>query len=56
MIFALWMIWVANGTSGAAQVGNFTSLDECKKAASDQEHIGPPQNAPNYSFVCVRSK
>jgi hypothetical protein len=56
MIIALLMIWVADGTSGAIHVGTFTSMDECKKAASSQEHIGAPENAPQYSFVCVRSK
>jgi len=50
------MIWVADGTSGAIHVGTFTSMDECKKAASEQELVGSPQNAPQYSFVCVRAK
>ena len=56
MIIALLMIWVADGTSGTIHVGTFTSMDECKKAASEQELVGSPQNAPQYSFVCVRAK
>jgi hypothetical protein len=56
MIIALLMIWVADGTSGAIHVGTFTSMEECRKAASSQEHIGAAENAPQYSFVCVRSK
>jgi hypothetical protein len=56
LIFALWMIWVGNNSSGAAHIGDFTSLDECKMAANSQQHVGPEQNAPNYSFICVRSK
>lgn len=56
MIIALLMIWVADGTSGALPVGTFTSMAECKEAASSQEHIGPTENAPRYSFVCVRAK
>jgi hypothetical protein len=56
MIIVLLMIWVADGTSGALLVGSFTSMEECKNAASGQEHIGPVENAPRYSFVCVRDK
>ena len=55
-IIALLMIWVADGTSGATHVGTFTSMEECKKATGSQEHVGPPENAPQYFFVCVRSK
>jgi hypothetical protein len=56
MIIVLLMIWVADGTSGALHVGSFTSMDECKKAASENQLVGPPQNAPQYSFICVRAK
>jgi hypothetical protein len=56
MIYVLLMIWVADGTSGAIHVGSFTAMDECKKAASESQLVGSPQNAPQYSFVCVRSK
>ena len=56
MIIALLMIWVADGASGAIHGGTFTSIEECKKAASSQRHVGAPENAPQYSFVCVRAK
>jgi hypothetical protein len=56
MIFALWMIWVANSSSGAAYIGSFETMQACKKAAAEQQHVGPSEAAPNYSFVCVQSK
>jgi len=56
MLFALWMMWVANGTSGAAHIGDFQTMDACKKAATEQQHVGKEERAPAYSFVCVQSK
>jgi hypothetical protein len=56
MIIALWMMWVANNTSGAAHVGDFETMDACKKAATGQQHVGSKERAPYYSFVCVQSK
>jgi hypothetical protein len=56
MIISLWMMWVANSTSGAAHIGDFETVEACKKAAVEQQHVGPEDHAPNYSFVCVQSK
>jgi hypothetical protein len=56
MLFALWLIWVSNETSGAAQVGAFNSLEACRTAATNAVHIGPADNVPKYSFLCVQTR
>jgi hypothetical protein len=56
MMIALWLIWLSNGTSGAAHIGDFPSYEICRQAANDSIHIGPPAGAPNYSFICIQSK
>jgi hypothetical protein len=56
MLFALWLIWVSGTESGAAQVGAFNSIEACKMAATNAEHIGATDSAPKYSFLCIQTR
>ena len=54
MLFALWLMWVSSGGNGAAKVGEFDTIDACKKAAASAVHVGTVHSSPKYSFLCVQ--